>query len=52
MSTQPTPPSGKPPGVFRVKSFEDAAEAKEKIDHLVATHAEFVVIVTVYKEKD
>lgn len=46
------PPGGgdKPPGVFHVKSFEDAVEAKAKIDALAAANKEFTVITVVYKD--
>lgn len=45
----PNPPDK--PGEFKVRSYEDADQAKAKIDDLVAKGKEFVVIVTTYKEE-
>lgn len=54
MSPGGDPPGGgdKPPGVFKVRSYEDANQAKAKIDDLVSKNKEFVVILATYKELD
>lgn len=44
--------SDKPPGEFHVKHYEDANQAKAKIDDLVAGNKKFVVIITEYKDTD
>ncbi len=49
----PGNPPGDPndkPGVFKVRSYEDAVQAKAKIDDLVSKNKGFVVIRATYKE--
>lgn len=55
MSSQGPPGGGdKPPGVFRVRKYENnrADEAKAKIDELIAKGKEVLIEITTYKEID